>query len=732
MDIQVLNEIANLTRQASLSKVSASVSANAQLKGLKGNLVSAPGNPATPAFEDSPEQDQAPVAPEISSVARAASAYSAAVGGELNSDELNAIQDLAGKVRTAVSEFLSQPGLEQAENAAAVVTSNPEAVQEFTSGVEQAVAATLSLPATKGEAIVNVAPPNVDLPEEVPAPEKFISVERITHGAEPNNPVVAASPALQNAQAGRNARVETPVSQPDAVATPQQEPETRPETVPANPQEAPVIAASPALQNANAQSAVVESPVNITGVPETSNRDFTVTAASPALQNAQAGGNARVETPVSQPDAVATPQQKPVNRPEKVANNLQETPVIPVSPARVHSRASENTSVENPVAVESGVETSSRDFTVTATSPALQNAQAGGNARVETPVSRPDVVSPDKPETPVIATSPALVHSRASENTSFENPVAVESGVETSSRDFTVTAASPALQNAQAVGNARVETPVSRSDAIIPQQTPQSQTETVATHSQEVPVTAASPALQNAQAAGNARVETSASRSDTIIPQQTPQNQTETVATHSQEVPVTAASPALQNVQAAGNARVETPVSRPDAVSPNNQETPVTAASPALQNAQAQSAEVDNRVNTPAPSVNQGQGSEGTQAKPVNLERAAVSLEGASRQAASGQANPQPASPSQSGPAQSSGLFAQDNAAVNPENIRNVNELVNAVVDNELTSEAKKIFSESKVIRTVADLADFILERLREIIASQQQQSQSSGEFRLS
>jgi len=68
-------------------------------------------------------------------------------------------------------------------------------------------------------------------------------------------------------------------------------------------------------------------------------------------------------------------------------------------------------------------------------------------------------------------------------------------------------------------------------------------------------------------------------------------------------------------------------------------------------------------------------------------------------------------------------LFAQDNATVNLENIRNVNELVNLVVNNEFTSEAKKIFSEPKVIRTVADLADFILERLREIIVTQQQQS---------
>jgi hypothetical protein len=655
MDIQVLNEIANLARQASLSKVSASVSANAQLKGLKGNPVPAPGTPATPVFEDSPEQVQAPVAPEISSVARAASAYSAAVGDGLNSDELNAIQDLAGKVRTAVSEFLSQPGLEQAENAAAVVASNPEAVQDFTFGVEQAVAATLSLPAPKGEVVVNAATPNADLPEEVPAPEKFISLERITHGAEPNH---------------------------------------------------------------SAQ----------------------VVAASPALQNAQAAGNARVETPVSRPDAVASHQQEPVNRPETVPASPQEAAVTPASPVRVHSRASENTSIENPVAVEAGVETSGRDFTVTAASPALQNAQAAGNAQVETPVSRPDAVASHQQE-PVSHPEKVVTNSQ-------DTPVTVEAGVEASSRDFTVTAASPALQNAPAGDRARVETPVSRPETVAsPQQEPVTRPETVPANPQETPVVAASPELQNAPAGDRARVETPVSRPDAVAsPQQEPVNRPETVPVNPQDTPVVAASPELQNAPAGDRARVETPVSRPETVAStqqepvnrpetvpvNPQDTPVVAASPASQNAQAQNAEVGNPVNTPAPSVNQGQGSEGAQAQPVNLEGATASLEGASRQAASGQANPQPASAPQSGPAQSSGLFAQENAAVNPENIRNVNELVNSVVDNEFTSEAKKIFSEPKMIRTVADLADFILERLREIIASQQQQSQSSGEFGLS
>jgi len=466
MEVQILNEIANQARKTPPPQVGAPVSANAQLKALKGNPVPAPGNPVPPPIEDSPVQTQDPVTPEISSVARAASAYSAAVGDGLNSDELSAIQDLSGRVRPAVSDFLSQPGLEQAENAATVVASNPEAVQELTASVEQAVVAMLSLPGIEGEVIANAAPPNENVFEEVPASENFISVERITNGTELNNPAH----------------------------------------------------------------------------------------------------------------------------------------VVAVRPALVNSRASENTSVENPVTAEEGVETSSGDFRVAAASPALQNANA--------------------------------------QNMEVESQVAVEGVSEASNGNFTVVAATPAVQNA------RAETPVSRPEAV--------------------------------------------------------------------------ASPQQESV------------SRPENVAANPQEAPVIAASPALQNAQAQNAEAGNPVNIPAPSVDQGQGLEGGQAKTVNPEGAIVLPEGASSQTASGQSNPQPTRGPQPGPPQANDLFAQETAAVNPENIRNVNELVNSVVDNEFTSEAKKIFSEPKVIRTVADLVDFILERLREIIAAKQQQSQSNNGIGLS
>ena len=82
MDIQVLNEIANQARQTSLSQVKASIAANAQLKALKGSAVPVLGDPSVPPLEDSPDQIQAPVAPDISPVAQAASTYSSVVGGE--------------------------------------------------------------------------------------------------------------------------------------------------------------------------------------------------------------------------------------------------------------------------------------------------------------------------------------------------------------------------------------------------------------------------------------------------------------------------------------------------------------------------------------------------------------------------------------------------------------------------------------------------------------------------
>jgi hypothetical protein len=544
MDIQVLNEIANPARKAVLSQLSPSVSANAQLRALKGNPV--PGSPEPLTLEDSPEQNQDPVTPEISPVARAASDYSAAVGDGLNSDELSAIQDLAGRVRTAVSDFLSQPGLEQAENAAAVVVSNPEAVQDLASSVEQAVVETLNLSGPEGEFIVNAIPPNEDVLVEIPDSDDLISIERITNGAELNNEVqvIAANPALVNSRGSENINV--------------------------------------------------ENPVTVEKVPESSRGDFRVTTASPASQNAPADEGAPVETSAS--SVVVAPQES-VNRSETVATEQQEVPV-------------------------------------TASSPELQNAPANENAQVGTPASPPDV-------------------------------------------------------------------------AAVPQQEPVSRPETVATNQKEAPVTVASPiSQQSVPTRENTQVEAPVSRA-VATPSQETVSRPETIAANSQGAPV----------------------EHPDTAPPNNQQSPVTAVNRASQNAPAHNAEVGNPVTVPASPPNQGQGLEESPAQAINSEGSTAPLAGAGNQVAPDPSSPQlESTPPQSGPVQSNDLFAQESAAVNPENIRDVNELVNSVVDNEFTSEAKKIFSEPKVIRTVADLADFILERLQEIIATKQQQPQSTGE----
>ena len=492
MDIQVLNEIANQTRQASLSQVRLPVSTHAQLKALKGNPVPAQGNPMPSTLEDSPDQVQDPVTPEISSVARAASTYSATVGDGLNSDELNAIQNLAGKVRTAASEFLSQPGLEQAENVATVVTSNPEAVQDLTSRVAQAVDEALSVQVAVAEVTVETSSPEAELPENIPDRNGFISLERITNGAELNNPVVVANPAAD--------------------------------------------------------------------VSESSSGDFRVTPADPALQDTSDVESVPVQTSVNRP--VEVPPQEPASRPETLSTNPVE---IPASPE---------------VAV-----------------PRRQ------------PESRPETASANQQEV----------------------------------SEATVTR--PAVQNAPE--NTQVQTPVN----------------------------------------------------PPIVAQQENVNRAETTAL------------------------AQEPASRPEISSTNAQEIPAAVARPQLQNAQSQNVEAEAPVVVPATSVDV-RGPERSSAQTIDPEGTIARPEEVSAPAASGQSNLRPT------PAND--LFAQESGSVNPENVRNVNELVGSVVRNEFASEAKKIFSKPKVIRTVADLADFILERLQEIIATKQQQSSSGGEVGIS
>ncbi|MCH7651125.1 MAG: hypothetical protein IIA63_08190 [Nitrospinae bacterium] len=615
MNVQILNEIAALARKAPPPQVGAPVSGNAQLKALKGSPVHPPGNPAPPPFEAPPQSDQEPVTPDISSMARAASAYSAAVNHGLNLDEINAIQDLAGQIRPAIADFLNQPGLEQADNAEAMMVAHPEAVQDLQAGLEQAVVETFSAPALVDDGIVSPDVPHEQTPVAVASVEIPVSEERVTNGAKPNPavPAIAASPALQNAQAREQANVDNPVTVEEPSET------SSGDFMVGN---LTVSPASPAVPDSNSRPSRVEEPVEVEGGPENSKGDFTGIATSPARVNPQPVEVAQVESPVSRPEVVSTnSQQTPANQSETVATTQQSTPV-------------------------------------TAASPALQNAQASESANVETPVSRPEVVSTN------------------SQQTSASQPVRVVAA----DQEAPVTAASPALQNAQASENTNVETPVSRPETFFTQsqEVTVSRPETVAGPQQGTPVTAASPALQNAQASESANVETPVSRPETFFTQsqEVTVSRPETVATTQQGTPVTAASPALQNAQASESANVETPVSGSDTAVP--QHTP--------------QSQPGTRVAT-------------DQEAPV-------------------------AAPSTHGLRE----LISDSAPLNPENVRDVNALVNSVVKNEFTAEAKEIFSEPKVIRTVADLVDFILERLREIILTKQlqKQTQSEGESGIS
>ena len=558
MDIQVLNEIANQTRQASFSQARFPVSANAQVKTLK-------GNPAAPAVEDSrgQGQDQDPITPDISSVARAASVYSATVGEGLNPDELNAIQNLAGKVRAAVSEFLNQPDLEQANSASVLVALNPEAVQNLTSSVEQAVEETFSVQGAGDEATVTVSPSNADLSEKKTAQENLISIERITKGAESNSPVVAKNPTAITLPVSVNTNVENPATE---VSEPQ--------------------------------------------------GDFRVTPASPTLQNAPASESAPVETPVNQ--GVAVSPQESANPPEVAA--------VSQKPASGSETVSTNPQEEVPLTAFAN--------------PVFQRAPASESAPVETPVNQGVAVSPQESANPPEVAAVSQESARSSETVST-NP----------QEEVPLTAvANPVFQRAPASESAPVETPVSRSVAA-PRQESVSSPEAVSTNPQEaVPVTAVtSPASQNTPATENAPAGT--------------------LTNHAKVVPGILAGP---------------------------------------------------------------QGSEEGTAQTVNSGEAVVLPEGRSTQTASGQSNPQAVPSPQPGPAQVNDLFAQKSGTVNAENVRDVNQLVGSVVSNEFKSEAKKIFSEPKVIRTVADLADFILERLREMIAAKQQQPSSDNEVGIS
>ena len=106
---------------------------------------------------------------EISSVAQAASTYSQVVEGDLNEDELIAIQKLAASVKPIAKEFLSSDpeGLD-IEKAIAVLTGNQEVTEEIAIELENTVIETLGLePSSQANLDNSVAPGAVSVEAEI-------------------------------------------------------------------------------------------------------------------------------------------------------------------------------------------------------------------------------------------------------------------------------------------------------------------------------------------------------------------------------------------------------------------------------------------------------------------------------------------------------------------------------------------------------------------------------------
>ena len=118
-----------------------------------------------------------PTVEEISSVARAASEYSQAVGGDLNEDELIAIQKIATHVEPIAREFLSSdPEKLDVEKAIGILTGDHEVIEEVGIELGNTIVKTLAL-----ESSSQVNPDNLAQSESmtVEAESPDINIENI-------------------------------------------------------------------------------------------------------------------------------------------------------------------------------------------------------------------------------------------------------------------------------------------------------------------------------------------------------------------------------------------------------------------------------------------------------------------------------------------------------------------------------------------------------------------------
>ncbi|NIP99446.1 MAG: hypothetical protein GWN10_02225, partial [Nitrospinaceae bacterium] len=257
-------------------------------------------------------------------MAQAASQYASAIEDSLNTDELNAIQDLSVQVKAAVSEFLSQSDLEVSGEVQTVVAENSAAVQNLEANLEQAVNPIVSAPpqeaapaVTREETLKGL--PVTDGLDTLLETDQLPEIEDINvEGAQGDFTVTAASPALANAAARDNAPVENPVT--------------------------PEVTAAPSPVHGNAPAVTAE---------DNTQGDFTVIAASPALANAAARDNAPVENPVHSPaePAVASPPASVGPAGNTQNDNGPATPVSSGGGSSNHGNLPVNSQEPNPAVV---------------------------------------------------------------------------------------------------------------------------------------------------------------------------------------------------------------------------------------------------------------------------------------------------------------------------------------------------------------------------------------------
>ena len=155
MDVQTFSsDFFPVARRGSQVQLGAFFSADLNLQTLEGDRVRIAfdtGQSLTQSRSETQVGDRV-VSQQFSSVAIAASRYSIVVEGDLNEDELNAIQQLVDAIAPIVGDFFRNAEFD-AENAGLILADNLGEIQSLQLGLERTVVATI----TGFEQVQNVA-----------------------------------------------------------------------------------------------------------------------------------------------------------------------------------------------------------------------------------------------------------------------------------------------------------------------------------------------------------------------------------------------------------------------------------------------------------------------------------------------------------------------------------------------------------------------------------------------